>query len=217
MLHLSQTLFFIEIIILATVIFMHLSKKSSSVVVLYALQSLSVTVLLLVSALKEVNLALLAVTILIFAAKVIVAPYFFLKLLKKNQLKFSVSSYLNTPLTLIVLTILTGLTHANFFKPIAVIAPANGNALLMAIAIILISIFLIINRRGALSQMIGILSLENAIVSFAFFAGLEQTPGLELGVTFDIITWIVIATVFVSMIHKQFGSLDVTSMKHLTE
>jgi len=65
--------------------------------------------------------------------------------------------------------------------------------------------------------MLGILSLENGIVSFALFAGLEQNPGLQLGITFDVLIWIIIASVFISMIYRQFGSLDVTTMKKLTE
>jgi hydrogenase-4 component E len=59
--------------------------------------------------------------------------------------------------------------------------------------------------------------LENAIVSFATLAGLEQSPGLQIGIMFDIGVWIMIATIFVSMIYRQFGSLDVASMQHLKE
>ncbi len=65
--------------------------------------------------------------------------------------------------------------------------------------------------------MIGILSLENGIVCFATFAGLEQTPGLQLGVIFDIFVWVIIATVFISMIYRHFGSLDVSAMRTLKE
>jgi hydrogenase-4 component E len=40
---------------------------------------------------------------------------------------------------------------------------------------------------------------------------------LQLGITFNILIWIIIATVFISMIFRQFASLDVTTMKELTE
>jgi len=68
-----------------------------------------------------------------------------------------------------------------------------------------------------LSQIIGILSLENTIVAFTIFAGLEQSASLQIGIIFDIFVWLIIATVFVSMIYKHFGSLDVTSMKTLKD
>lgn len=213
----QQPLFFCETLIFLSVIFMHLSKKSSSVIYLYAAQSLLVTILLLSSFIKDLSFALLLVVVVIFGIKVVIAPYFFLGLIKKHQLKFSSSSYLNGPTALIVLAIITAITYSHLFRPLSVLSPANENALLLAIAIMFISIFLMINRKGVLSQMIGILSLENGIVSFAFFAGLEQSPMLEFGILFDILVWIIIATVFASMIYKQFGSLDVTIMKHLKE
>ena len=74
-----------------------------------------------------------------------------------------------------------------------------------------------INRKGVLSQMLGILSVENGIVAFALFSGLEQNPALQLGITFNILIWIMIASVFATMIFRQFGSLDVTTMKKLTD
>jgi hydrogenase-4 membrane subunit HyfE len=50
---------------------------------------------------------------------------------------------------------------------------------------------------------------------FAALAGLEQSPVLQLGIVFDITVWFVISTMFVSMIYRHFGSLDVTNMKKL--
>ena len=80
-----------------------------------------------------------------------------------------------------------------------------------------LSLFLIINRKSALSQIVGILSLENSIVAFAIFAGLEQSLSLQIGILFDISVWLIIATVFMSMMYTHFGSLDVTDMKKLKD
>lgn len=213
----QQPLFFFETLIFLSVIFMHLSKKSASVIYLYMIQSFIVAILLFNSFVKDLSFALLFVAIIIFGIKVIIAPYFFFGLVKKHQLKFSSSTYLNGPSALIVLAVLTAITYSHLFRPLSALSPNNENSLLLAVAMMFISIFLMINRKGALSQMIGILSLENGIVSFASFAGLEQSPGLQLGILFDILVWIIIATVFTSMIFKQFGSLDVTTMRHLKE
>ncbi len=212
-----QFLFFMEVLIFTCVIFMHLSKKRMSLVLLYTAQSAITTLLLFLSSLKDFSPGLLMVAVLIFIVKVIIAPYFFSKLIERKQLYFSTSSYLNVPLTLLVLIVLTAIAHSHFSKSLVFFSASNENPLLLAISTILISLFLIINQKSALSQMIGILSLENGIVSFATLAGLEQTPGLQLGVTFDILVWIVIAGVFTSMVYKKFGSLDVTVMKNLKE
>jgi hydrogenase-4 component E len=149
--------------------------------------------------------------------KVILAPIFFIRLIKKNALAFSVSTYLNTPLTLITIFILTSFAHSQTFLPLINIIPDNRALLSLALSSIFLSSLLIINRKGALSQILGILSLENSILAFIILAGLEQSPALQLGVIFNIFIWIIIATVFVTMMYKHFGTLNVTSMKKLKE
>lgn len=212
-----QFLLSLETLLLASVVLMHVVKKSSSIVSLYILQSAVVVFLLLTNLFRDFSFSLLLVVLVVFAVKVVVAPRFFFKLIKRHQLKFALSNFLNSPLTLAVLAVLVAVVHSGVLKPLSDLAGGNGDALLIAVSMILISLFLIVNKRGALGQMIGILSLENGIVSFAFLMGLEQAPALELGIMFDMTVWIVIASVFASMIYKQFGSLDVTSMKHLKE
>lgn len=212
-----QILFLMEIIIFASVIFLHLTRKNSLAITLYALQSLVVSGLLFVSYLREPSWMSLLLCVVVMVVKVIIAPYFFYKLVRNSHLKFSASTYLSSPMTLVCLAGLVAFTYSHFFQPLTILSLENADALLLAAAVMLSSIFLIINRKGVLSQMIGILSLENAIVSFAFFSGLEQGPGLQLGIMFDILVWVIIATVFASMVYKQFGSLDVTAMQNLKE
>lgn len=212
-----QLLFFLEALMFATVIFMHLSKKSSTVVSLYVVQSLIVASMLFSSFFEKPTFMLLFAALAMFAVKVLVAPYFFKKLVQENHLRFSASAYVSGPMTLAIIAGLTGLIYSQMFTPLAILSPENTTAMLLSLAMLLISVFLIINRKGALSQMVGVLSLENAIVSFAFLSGLEQSPMLQLGILFDILAWIMIATVFASMVYKQFGSLDVTVMTNLKE
>jgi hydrogenase-4 component E len=97
------------------------------------------------------------------------------------------------------------------------LAGGNLNAIPLALAAIFISIFLSINRRGALSQIIGVLSLENGIIALTAFLGITESSGLDIGVSFDIAVWVVIAALFLSMMYKQFGSLDVSKLKELKE
>ncbi len=208
---------FLVITIFLTVVFLHVSRKNSTAITLYLVQSLAITTILLWSFFDTYSILLLAVALLTFAVKAVIAPLFFARLVRKHQLKFSASTYLNLPTTLIMVAVLTAVTSSHIFAPLVSIIPENEKILSLSMAVILIAFFLIINRKGAISQMIGILSLENGIVSFAVFSGLEQAPGLQAGIMFNIFIWVVIATVFASMIYKQFGSLDVTAMKSLKE
>ncbi len=206
-----------QAVIFAAAVFLHLTKKNSSAVRLYIAQSSAISMLLLFPAFEESSRLLVIAIVSTIAVKIFIAPYFFFSLIRRHGLKFSVSTYLNTPVTLLVIAALVALTRTEIFRPLARLAAGGNNLLLLSVATIMISLFLIVNRKGALSQMLGILSLENGIVSFGVFAGLEQNPGMQLGITFNILIWIIIATVFISMIYRQFGSLDVTTMKKLTE
>ena len=204
-------------IVFLTIVFLHLVKKNYGAVLAYNMQSLAIVVILFNSFLETGRISLLFITLLAFVVKVVLAPLFFVRMIKKNGLRFSVSTYLNTPLTLIVIAAITAIAHSSKLAPLADIVPANHALLSLALSAMLLSLVLIINRKGALSQIIGILSFENSIIVFAVFAGLEQSPSLQAGILFDLFVWIVIATVFMSMIYRHFGSLDVTSMRHLKD
>lgn len=213
----SQTLLVFATIVFATAGLLHFTQKNVSAVRLYIVQSCAISLLLLASALDRFTPLLIVAIVATVAVKIFIAPHFFFGLIRRHELRFSVSTYLNTPVTIMVIAVLMALTQSGFFSPLAVLAPDGEQLLRLAFATILISLFVSINRRGALSQVLGILSLENGIVAFAIFAGLEQSPGFQLGITFNILIWVIIATVFVSMIFRKFGSLDVTSMKKLKD
>lgn len=215
--HAFQIRFFLELLILSSCIFMHLVRKNSSIVLLYMLQSAIIVSLLIIDSMARAGAALIMVIVLTFTVKVVIAPVFFFSLIRRNKLKFSVSTFLNAPLTLIVLAVLIAIAHSQFFNPLTAVLTRGPDTLFLSIAGMLVAFFLIINRKGAMSQMIGVLSLENSMVAFASMTGLEQTAGLQIGIVFDILVWTVIAVVFVSMIYRQYGSLDVSAMKHLRE
>lgn len=208
--------FLLEIIFL-TVIYLHITKKNFGGVLAYSIQSAIIVILLSYSFFTHGNISLLALPLLVLLVKVIFAPIFFVRLIQKYHLTFLPSTYCNIPLTLIIIVALVGLAYSQKFSQLVSIIPAHHDLLALALATMLCSLFLIINRKSALSQIIGILSFENSIVAFALFAGLEQSFTLQIGIIFDIIVWLIIARVFMAMVYQHFGSLDLTSMKNLKD
>ncbi|MDD2655979.1 MAG: hypothetical protein PHQ18_00185 [Patescibacteria group bacterium] len=211
------TLQFLSEIVLLSVVFLLIMKKNVSAVYTYALQSLVVVIILLNSFFETKDLWMLLVILVMLIVKVIVAPKFFISLIKKYALSFSVSTYLNTPITLIVIAVLIFIAHSQKFVPLTSIVSDHQMLLSLALSSMFLSLFLIVNRKGALSQIIGILSFENSIVMFAVFAELEQSASLQLGIIFNIFIWIMIASIFISMLYKHFGTLNVSSMKKLKD
>lgn len=215
-------------LLFTTVVLMHLAHKHKTLVYLYTLQS-ALLVALMIEA-TYAHASTIAVLAIVFTAvvKLVGAPYFFLRLIRQHKLTFSESAYLSTPVTLLLIALLTALTQSPLLRPLTqfpipgaesmgIAATGTATPLLFALASIMVALFFIINRKGALSQMIGILAMENGIVAFATIAGLEQSGEFLLGIMFDLFAWVIIGTVFVAMIYRQFGALDVSRMKALTE
>lgn len=208
---------FLLTIFFLTLVFLLTAKKNVGVAAMYGIQSLVIVFLTFGLFLETGSAALLVMAFLTLVVKVVMAPLFLVRLIRKHQLTFSAKTYANTSLTLVVVAILAVFAHSRILSPLTDIVPMNRDVLFLAVVSILTSLFLIINRRGALSQVIGVLSLENSIVAFGMLAGLEQSLGLQVGMMFEIFVWFVIATAFVSMIYRHFGSLDVTAMTHLQD
>ncbi len=200
-----------------TIVYLHVVKKNFDAAAMYSVQSFVIVLLWLNAYLETREMSLLLVAILVCIVKVILAPAFFIRLMQRHQVKFSASTYLNTPLTLISISLLTAVAYSSVLRPLTSIVPAHQTLLSIALASMFIALFLTINRKGALSQIIGILSLENSIVAFALFAGLEQSFALQVGVLFTVSVWIIIATIFISMLYRHFGSFDVTEMNQLQD
>ena len=200
-----------------TIIYLHSAKKNLGAALAYGLQSLMIVIFVASSFFETGRVSLLFLGLTILIIKVILAPMFFSRLIKKHRLYYSVSTYLNMPLTLIVVAVLTAVAYSETFVPLTDIVAGARPLLQLALAATFLSLLLIVNRKGALSQIIGVLSLENSIVAFAIVAGLEQSFSLQIGILFDILVWLMVATVFISMIYKHFGSLNVTAMSHLKD
>ena len=202
--------------IFALTLLMNLVRKNTSLVMLYLLQSLVLTSALVLLSASTSSRGLLFAAILTLAVKVIMAPAFFFRLISKYSGYFSTASYLNTPLSLLALAAITAFTYT-FVSPAVVHFGSSSVSVLFAS--IFGAIFLMINRRGALAEVIGVLSLENAVVFLAAVLGVEHSFALEFAIAFDIAVWIAIAAGFLTMMYRQFGMIDAATleMTHLTE
>jgi hydrogenase-4 component E len=92
--------------------------------------------------------------------------------------------------------------------------PAH-QALPVALALALVGVLLMATRRMVVSQLIGLVTLENGV----FLAGLVATSGLplfvELGVFFDLLVAVAVTAVLALGIHEHFYSLSTEHLRRL--
>ncbi len=208
----------LDVIVFIATLFMHLARKHSNLVVLYVIQSLALALLLLAISFNDPAHNLFAAAIITILIKLIVAPVFFFRFLKKYKKEFSVSNYTSLPVFLLTIALLTILSYQVIAPVIAIAASATvGPMLPLALASILSGIFLMVNRRGAMGQLLGVLALENSIVFLVSLLGIEHTFGLELGIAFDTLVWMAIASTMLSVVYREFGSMDLSRLSDMKE
>lgn len=199
-------------LVFLSVVIMNIAKRNSTLIILYLLQSLMLVGILGVKAFNEKSIELSLVLTVLFFVKVIVAPQVLFRLITQSKITHSASTYLSVPMTLGCLVLISIFAQSDIFSPFTTLV---SQLRILLVGSILMSLFLIINRKGALSQIMGVLSLENCIFTFGYFIGLQQSAVLEVGMIFDIFFWIIISSIFVKMIFTHFGSIDVTQLKEL--
>jgi hydrogenase-4 component E len=194
---------------------LNLTRKNTTLIALYLAQSVVVAFAFAFLANSEGAAGLLYTALLTFAVKGVMAPIFLYRLVSRYSAHFSAAWYLSVPTTLVALAVITGFSYTLF--------PHLGQSEQAAIPLLFASIFsaffLMVNRRGALSMVVGVLALENGIVLLATALGAAHTFALEFTVAFDIAVWVVIASVFLGMLHHEFGTPDTDTrlLRHLTE
>lgn len=195
---------------------MNLVRKNTTLVAIYFLQSCIVGVAIMALGREGGTPGLYLAGALTLAIKAAMAPWFLFWLIRRYSAHFSAATYLGLPLSLLALAAITGFSYS-ISNNVPLFASVQSVPLL--IASIFIAFFLMVNRRGALSAVIGILALENGIVFLTTILGLEHSVGLEIAIAFDIAVWVAIATAFLSLLNREFGTLDAHShsMTRLTE
>jgi hydrogenase-4 membrane subunit HyfE len=210
-------LLILQVALFTLALFLDLTRRNQQLVWLYAFQSLIVAGILLILGWREhssVLFMILGVTILL---KCILAPTILFRLIKKHQLTFTAPAYLNTPTTLGVLLILVLAVRSSLQPLFAHIVPGEGSLLYLSVSAFFVALFLAVNRRGAFSQIVGILAAENCLVVIAALLNIHTELWLELGILGDIFAWMLIGSTFVSIVSKHFGTTDVSRMKELAE
>ncbi|MBX5460239.1 MAG: formate hydrogenlyase [Steroidobacteraceae bacterium] len=154
---------------------------------------------------------------LTLALKVILLPWLLHRLIRRLQVYRDTEPLLNIPGTLLV-GVLVVVFSFGLAQPISALAStATRSAIGIAVAVVLLSFVTMINRRKAMSQVVGFLSMENGL----FFGAMSATYGMpmivELGVALDVLVAVLVLGVFFFQIREQFDSLDLHHLEALKE
>ncbi len=184
---------------------------------LFVLQGLVLTLntLIIAVALRQSHLYFSAV--LTFTLKVLLLPWILHRLIDRLSLRWDVETLFNIP-TIMLAGIVLVIVSFNLALPISQLAGTITRGTLgIAMACVLVSFLMMITRRKAVTQVIGFLSMENAL----FFAATSATYGMpmvvELGIGLDVLVGTFIFGLFFFQIRETFDSLDIHHLEKLKE
>jgi hydrogenase-4 component E len=159
--------------------------------------------------------ALYAVAVLLLGLKAIGIPL----LLQNMERRFpgvrEGQPYVNVAASVLVAALLVVVAYS-VTRPLVALSrlPTRGG-IPIAMAIVFISLFVIVSRKKAISQIVGFLMLENGIALLAVLGSYGVPLIVELGVSLDALMGFLVMQVFVYRIHETFESIDVEQLNRL--
>jgi len=179
---------------------------------MFAIQSGVLAALAGVVAVFGGRLELFGVAAVFAIIKVVVIPNVLNRTVAKIGMQRAVAPYLGTSLTLAVCAVLV-IVAFTVMAPITSSDPLpTADGIPLAFAGVLIGLFTTVNRRRALTQILGFLMLENSIFMIALLATYGVPLIVEIGVFLDVLAAVLILEVFVYRIKENFDSIDVKQL-----
>ena len=214
---LSQIINLLAAVLLLLSFAMLTQRRILSLINLFALQGAVLCLSTVVVAYTTGQTHLYYSALMTLALKVLLLPWILHRLIRRLNVKWDVEGLVNIPTTMLIGIALVILAF-NLALPISQIAGTITRATLgIALAAVLLSFLMMITRSKAVPQVIGFLSMENAL----FFAATRATYGMpmvvELGIALDVLVGMIILGVFFFQIREQFDSLDIRHLEQLRE
>lgn len=157
------------------------------------------------------------VAILTIVLKVIVIPRFLDYTVDRIKVKKEVEPLVSIPGSLLICGALTFVAYYIASPIIAQGSVITKNCLAISLAVVLIGFFVIIARRKAMTEIVGLLMMENGL----FLAAISLTYGMpmivEIGIFFDVLVAAIIMGIFAFKINHTFETLDTTIMRRLRD
>jgi hydrogenase-4 component E len=160
----------------------------------------------------KIDLYIVALLTLIIKAAVI--PYIFIYIIREIKVKREIELYVGISPSLIIGGVLVVISYY-LIRSIALITELSSFALSASMSLVSIGLFIMISRKKAIMQMLGILIMENGL----FLGAISLTHGMpllvELGIFFDVLIAVLIMGILIFRINKTFETIDTDKLKTL--
>lgn len=124
---------------------------------------------------------------------------------------------LNVPACLLGAALLVLLAYA-VSRPLVALEPGPaGRAIPAGIAVVLIGFFVLVMRRRAVSQLTGLLLMDNGITAVGLLATGGASLMIEAGVSLDVLLAAAVLMILTNRMRETFGDTDLDELRELRD
>jgi hydrogenase-4 component E len=203
-----------SVFLFLTVLLLAAARRISTSVLLFSLQSAAITAQVAATAYYEQSIEAYVIAALVLSIKVIGIPYVFFRLIERLKTPRDVKASTTPAQSVFIAVAMIFISYAAV-RSYAQDVSVAGDTLAASVSLILTGAFLMVSRKKALMQMIGLLVMENGI----FLAALATTFGMplviEIGIFFDVVVGVLLMGIFTFRIRDTFEHLDVSKLRRL--
>jgi hydrogenase-4 component E len=184
---------------------------------MYALQSAILSVIATLIAVSTGEYQILVIAFITLALKAIAIPKLLTYIVDRIKIKRESEPYIDLSLGLVIAGALLLLAYW-IVQPIKIPDTLVAkHSLTASLGVVFIGFFMMVSRRKAITQTLGLLVMDNGM----FLAALSLTYGMplivELGIAFDILVAAIILGILLFNINKTFDSVDSSRMTTLND
>ena len=182
---------------------------------LYGLQSLLLAIVATTMAISESRPELFVTAALTVVLKTVLIPWFLMRTVDRIGIHREIEPFLNVPVSLLICLGLTvvGYRVSTGFEEGA--QQVTHHLIGVALSLLLIGLFLMVTRKKAITQILALLTVENAV----FLVAVGVTTGMplivEFGIAFDVMLAVLVLGILVQRIVRRFESMDVSRLSNL--
>ena len=206
---------FLITLMLATAFLIIIARRFNSVIMAVIIQSLLLVVLCITLGWATGIDEMYTAALLTLVVKAGIIPVVLINAVNSVAINREVESFLSTKMTLLFAFCLVFICYLATGQVIGKGSGLIHEALPAAISLMLIGLFLMINLKFPIMQIVGLVVMENGI----FLAGIGTTNGMplviELGIFMDILVGVLIMGVLVFRINRSFDTIDTKNLRNL--
>ena len=202
-------------VVLVVSILMSGCHRLETMVRLFAIQSLGLILILLFAGLINNNSGTITFCAITFLAKCILIPLILLKVLENIHINRQIETYVGLPTSMLICCILTAfifeaIPNIGIEKEIHVL---SSGLLSSSISMIVIGLFIMMTRKKAFAQILGLYVMENGIFALTINTIFEMPHIVEMGIFLDLLIGALVMGVWVYRIKQSFETINIEDVE----